>query len=287
MRAKIISFINLKGGVAKTTTTVGTAIALAEHFKKRVLVIDMDPQTNATIMLIGDEKWKELDDAGHTLYSLFQEKLIKKRKGSFSLPETIQKNIGNLKNVAGLDLFPSSLRLIKIQDHLADIERKSDFGKRSWEVLRDAVSQIVEEYDYILIDCPPNMGILTQNALYISDYYIIPCIPDILSTYGIPEMHSEVKEFEETWDKEVISLGIVITKFKRNSPLHKRRIEELEEFEAVRLFQTKFPENTKFAEAAEFRETMTFRQKWGYQKQADLFYDFAKEIMERIEEYGD
>ena len=73
MGAKVISFINLKGGVAKTTTTVGTATLLAGEYGKKVLVVDLDPQTNCTTMLIGEEKWKELDDNGYTLATLFDD----------------------------------------------------------------------------------------------------------------------------------------------------------------------------------------------------------------------
>ena len=296
MRAKVISFINMKGGVAKTTTTVGTASAMAGYFGKRVLVIDMDPQTNATVMLIGDNKWAELNEKDFTLYTAFQEKLFSRSKVPFSLEETLQRDVGNLDRVKGLDLLPSSLKLIKIQDQLYEIGKKTDYGVQPYEVLALAVNPIVSYYDYIFIDCPPNMGILTQNALYMSDYYIIPTIPDILSTYGIPEVIFQVLDFCRNWKEkeqwkvqqkdEIILLGIVATKVKNSNPLHKWKLEELEHDESIQPFHTIFTENARFAEAAEYRESMTFRQKWGYQKQAELFLQFSKEIMERIERNG-
>ncbi len=91
MGAKILSFINLKGGVAKTTTTVGTAEFLAGEYKKKVLVIDLDPQTNCTVMLIGDERWRELNDNGFTLATLFDDAV--KGKHNFNLERTLQKNV--------------------------------------------------------------------------------------------------------------------------------------------------------------------------------------------------
>ncbi len=288
-RARILSFINLKGGVAKTTTTVGTATALAERYHKRVLVIDMDPQTNATVMLIGDEKWQQLDAAGHTLFTLFEENLFPGKKGTFSLPDTIQKGVGNIKNVDGLDLLPSSIRMIRIQDRLFEIERKTDFGEKAWEVLRSAVEELVRYYDYVLIDCPPNLGILTQNALYISDYFIIPSVPDILSTYGITEILKELSDVSQQWSKEVICLGIVATKVKSGSQLHQRKLRDFEEgIYNVPSFHTQFPENNKYAEAAEYQNaSLTLRQKWGYSRQAQLFYEFAKEIINKTEEDQD
>ena len=134
---------------------------------------------------------------------------------------------------------------------------------------------------------------MTKNALYISDYYIIPAIPDILSTYGFPEVIDQIIDFSNEWKEkelwkaqkkeEIILLGIVATKVKNSNPLHKRKLEGLEDNESIQPFHTVFPENARFAEAAEYRESMTFRQKWGYQKQADLFLQFSREIMERIE----
>ena len=285
-RARILSFINLKGGVAKTTTTVGTATALAERYHKRVLVIDMDPQTNATVMLIGDERWQQLDTAGHTLYTLFEENLFRARAGSFSLPDTIQTGVGNIKNVDGLDLLPSSIRMIRIQDRLFEIEKKTDFGTKAWDVLRSAVAELVQYYDYVLIDCPPNLGILTQNALFISDYYIIPSVPDILSTYGIAEILKELATVSGQWNREVICLGIVATRVKNSSKLHQRKLHDFEDgIYNVPFFHTQFPENNKYAEAAEFhQDSLTLQQKWGYSRQAQLFREFAGEIIKKTEE---
>ena len=98
MGAKVISFINLKGGVAKTTTTVGTATLLAGEFSKKVLVVDLDPQTNCTTMLIGEEKWKELDDEGHTLATLFEDVIYETKR--FDMDATLQKNVSCITNVS-------------------------------------------------------------------------------------------------------------------------------------------------------------------------------------------
>ena len=101
-----ISTINLKGGVAKTTTTVALGEFLSEAFRKRVLIIDLDPQTNATTMLIGEEKWDELNRKGHTLATLFKDALDETHK--FDLEKTRQKGVSNVRDVRTLDLIPSS-----------------------------------------------------------------------------------------------------------------------------------------------------------------------------------
>src|SRR6266576_891988 len=115
--AIVISMINLKGGVGKTTNTVATAQVLDGEFGKRVLVIDLDPQTNATVMLIGDARWKELNDARQTIAQLFRAAL-EPDKEQFDLSQSLQHGVGNVDDVRRLALLPSSLDLIDIQEEL-------------------------------------------------------------------------------------------------------------------------------------------------------------------------
>ena len=281
MRARIISFINLKGGVAKTTTCVGTALSLAGQHGKRVLLIDMDPQTNATIMLIGDKGWMKAREQNRTLYDLFDWKL-KGKIEDYPMRDAIIRSVGNVKGISNLDLFPSSLDLCKIQDNLISVGPASYFGTKPHEVLRDGLGEVVNFYDYILLDCPPSMGILPQNALFISDAYIIPTIPDVMSMYGIPQVMEQVESFRSSWGKELFCLGIVATKVNEKNSLHMRKLKEMED-SSVYLFKTRFPESAYLSMAAEYGVKMTFRQRFGYQKVSSLFPEFAKEVMERMD----
>ncbi len=111
--AKIVSIINLKGGVAKTTTTVQLAECLASEFGKKVLVIDLDPQTNATISLIGEDKWEAIDNQGQTLFHLFNDKL--RNTSTFNIRKALQRGVSNLE-LNSLSLLASSIRFIDIQD---------------------------------------------------------------------------------------------------------------------------------------------------------------------------
>ena len=281
MGAKVISFINLKGGVAKTTTTVGTATLLAGEFSKKVLVVDLDPQTNCTTMLIGEEKWKELDDGGHTLATLFED--VINETHNFDMDATLQKNVSHIADVSGLDLIPSSLKMIDIQDRLATIPQGKFFSNNPTEIIKKAIRPIINNYDYVLIDCPPNMGLITLNGLRISDAYIIPTIPDVLSTYGIPQIISRVSEFSDNIGKDIECLGIVATKVRGQSSLHSRTLNQLKRGHDAELFNTVFYENNQIGEAAECVPVTTLRQKWGYQGQFDRFYSFTCEIIKKME----
>ena len=281
MGAKTIAFINLKGGVAKTTTTVGLATLLAGTFKKKVLVIDLDPQTNCTTMLIGEEKWKDLNKNGFTLFTLFKDALYE--TSNFSINDTLQKNVANILEVNNLDLLPSSMDLIDLQDRLVSIPQGQFYSIKPTDIIKMAVNNIKDNYDYILIDCPPNMGLITLNGLRIANGYIIPTIPDVLSTYGIPQIITRVDKFSDTIGESIECLGIVATKVRMQSKLHNNTLKELENGKDAPLFKTVFYENNQMGEAAEYQAISTLRQKWGYQGQYDRLEQFTQEVLYRME----
>lgn len=275
--SKIVSVINLKGGVAKTTTTIQIAECLSSEFGKRVLVIDLDPQTNATISLIPEKKWEELDDAGQTLFQLFSDKLEK--TSIFNLGTACQKGVSNLK-LPKLHLLPSSIRFIDIQDRISEIPAKTGYALNPMEVLKTAVHPILSEYDYVLIDCPPNLGFITRNGIEISDYYLIPTIPDTLSTYGIPQIIRTIHQFTEERPLNIKCLGLVITKFDSRSEAHARGRRNLPvRFSKIfgdigiaeaPIFSTVMPQSNSTAEAMEVSNTPTsFKQKYGYSRSGD------------------
>ncbi|MBE9236638.1 AAA family ATPase [Anabaena aphanizomenioides LEGE 00250] len=206
MPAKVVSLINLKGGVAKTTTTVQLAECLASQFGKNVLVIDLDPQTNATIALIGEDKWDELDRKKQTVFQMFQDKLCD--TSYFQVQQAIQKGVSNL-NLKTLSLLPSSIQLIDIQDKLKDIAEKTEIFPV--EVLKHFIKPYLNNYDYVLIDCPPNLGNITKNGIEISDYFLIPTIPDKLSIYGVPQIIKSIHTFAGIRHLNIKCLGLVIT----------------------------------------------------------------------------
>ena len=283
--ASIVSTINLKGGVGKTHTTV----ALAEVFsssllmKKKVLVIDLDPQTNATTMLIGEGRWGELNKAGHTLAQLFRDALDPDSP-QFDLEKTLQKGVSDVQSAHTVDLLPSSLDLIDVQDRLATVPSGKFYAVNPIELLSRAVKPIIDDYDIVLIDCPPNLGIITLNGLRMSDGYIIPTIPDILSTYGIPQIVKRVKEFSQQIAEPIEPLGIVVSKYRAQSTVHQNVVKRLGDAGDAPVFDTVIGENNQIASAAEYSPSKrTLKQKYGYQWQVDAYESLAKEILEALD----
>lgn len=283
--AHIISTINLKGGVGKTTTTAALAEFLSAEFGKRVLVIDLDPQTNLTTVLIGEKKWEQLNDAGYTLATLFKDALRPEGEApQFDLEKTLQKRVSPVQDVRTVDLLPSSLDLIDVQDRLGTMSSGRFYSNNPTDLLRKAVKPILDDYDFVIVDCPPNLGIVTLNGLRISDGYIIPTIPDVLSTYGIPQIQKRVREFAEGIGEEIAEIGIVVSKYRSASTIHRTTVNRLKDDEDLPVvFEHVIPEANDIAGAAEFVQASTLRQKYGYAGRFDDFRALTKEFIELVE----
>jgi chromosome partitioning protein len=279
----IISFINLKGGVGKTTSAVAIAEFLSLEQGKRVLVVDLDPQTNATIALIAQEKWRELDDAGQTLLQLFKDKLDHTTK--FDINRAIIRGVSNLcSGIPSLSLLPSSLGLIEIQDRLGEISSGAFFSISPVDILRDALRPILDTFDYVIVDCPPNLGVITLNGIAISTGYVIPVIPDILSTYGLPQITGRIEKFSKIKGVDVPAKGVIISKYRVQSRLHVSTLEELKRKAAAgelpAIFTSIIPESAKIAESADVSaDVNTLRQKYGYSGNYEVYSGLAQEFM--------
>ena len=281
--ARVVSLINLKGGVAKTTTTVALAETLASRFGKRVLVIDLDPQTNATVMLIGERRWHELNEKGWTLATLFKDALQPQDK-SFNLEKTLQRGVSDVQGAEKVDLLPSSIDLIDVQDRLASAPTGQFYSVTPIDLLRLAVKSKLEDYDIVLVDCPPNLGIITLNGLRISEGYIIPTVPDVLSTYGIPQITKRVAKFSREIAEPIDALGIVITKFQANSTTHVNVSRDLRNENDPPVFETVMRQADQFAAAAEYQSRRrTLKQKYGYGDLAERNIDLARELLQKLE----
>lgn len=286
----VISMINLKGGVGKTTTTVAVAEILAAEFGKKVLVIDLDPQTNATTMLLGEEAWKTANAAGHTLATLFKDSLRAEGESSeFDLEKTLHRQVSPIAAVKKLDLLPSSLDLIDVQDRLASVPSGRYYTDRPVDLLHKAIWKLIPEYDYVLIDCPPNLGIITLNGLRMSQGYVIPTKPDVLSTYGIPQIMTRVARFADGLaDREIVPLGTVINMYRTGTTVHENTLSALRRDAKIGkvppLFSSFIPYGDKVAGAAEPTEVSTLRQRWGYQGHFDQLKALAREVSFRAED---
>ena len=271
----VLSFINLKGGVGKTTTAVAVAEMLAQEERKHVLLIDLDPQTNATVTLISEERWAELDNEGRTIAQLFEDRLNPQNEPRFDIERAITHQVSTINDgIARLDLLPSSIRLIDLQDRIPMIALSGNFTASPLEVLRVVLQPVIDRYDYIIIDCPPSLGTVTKNGLRISTGYIIPTIPDIVSTWGIYQIVDNVARFAQDIGRPIPALGIVATKVQANN-LHRRVVADLQsqrlgrfgEREVVPqppLFANKIPQAVDVARGADVdADFRTFKGKYG------------------------
>lgn len=198
---KIISFVNLKGGVGKTTLAVSFATYCARKGKK-TLLIDVDPQTNATIWVLGFDVWEAHARECGTVADLLGVAEHKKAEGNKRrASEVLLKDAPNFS----FDIIPSHLELFTIDLDLASVTLKELKLKRALEELKG-------QYDYIILDCPPNLTIPTQNALAVSSHYVIPTASDFLSALGIGLLINRVKKLGDELENVPELAGIVISR---------------------------------------------------------------------------
>ena len=274
--AKVIATISLKGGVGKTTITAGLAEFMSAEFGQRVLLIDLDSQINLTTMMISEERWFTLNDHGDTLAALFADGIHGENR--FCLESAVQRGVSPVKRVTTVDLLPSSLDLIEIQEELS-VLRATDPG-RALTILRDAVKPVIDYYDYVLIDCPPNIGPVTLNGLAMADAYIIPTIPDHLSTYGIPQIQKRVRSFGDEIGRTIVELGLVISKFKSNSRDHGSTVKRLRRDPTIQnVLPNYINEANSVAASAEFTPYGTLKGKYGNQGQFDQFRGLTSDVL--------
>lgn len=332
----VISTVTLKGGVAKSIVTIGIAEFLAAMFNKRVLVIDLDPQTDATVALIGADRWRTLNSEGRTVSTLFHDALVARSQDAeneqdmesepedefdhastrqtsgiprshvhpvdllhsveeaddelepqFDLYSTLQTDASPVPEVRTVDLLPSSLDLIEIQDRLPYVlgmQRPSDPRTvllPNTELLATAVRPILGNYDYVLVDCPPGLGILTLNGLRISDCYITPVTPDSLSTYGIMDIEELVREFGEQVEHIVFipNMAVVVTGYRADSSTHREALARLRaDTRLLRVFDTVVPEGLETSSSADFVESTTLQLRYQNLGGDDAFRALTEEF---------
>ena len=208
----IISFINYKGGVGKTTITANISAELAYRGFK-VLLLDLDPQTNLTLSFISPQDWAQLNYEEKTIKHWYDAYLDDNKEVSLRNLIITPNRVNNSISTGKLDLISSHLELINLDLELATMYGgNSDRTIRSkflnlFSRLKKGLDEIKSEYDIILIDCPPNFNIVTQNAIIASDNYIIPTKADFLSTLGIDQLMRHINSLKEKYNTYVNEIG--------------------------------------------------------------------------------
>ncbi len=225
--AKIVAIANQKGGVGKTTTAVNLSACIAE-MGHRVLLVDIDPQGNSTSG-IGMEHAKD----GQGIYDV----LI----NGVNIEEVVLK----AKTVENLDIVPSSIQLAG-----AEIELVSFMARE--HVLKGALSQIESQYDYIFIDCPPSLGLLTINALTAANNILVPIQCEYFALEGLSQLINTVKLIKQRLNPHLEVEGVVMTMFDARTNLSLQVVDEVKKFFKERVYSTVIPRNVRLGEAPSF-----------------------------------
>jgi len=253
VKYKTICFANQKGGVGKTTSAVNIAACLARA-GKRVLLIDSDPQGNATSG-IGINKRK----TSSTVYDLI---IGRNRAEEAVLPTSYD----------GLFVIPASINLVGAELELVD-EQKREYR------LKEAIAQIKANYDFIIIDCPPSLGLLTINALTASDAVVIPLLCEYYSLEGLSQLSITIKQIKRLFNPSLELMGVLINMYDGRLNLSVQVLEEIKKYFSDKLFKTPVPRNVKISEAPSYGMSIIDYDK--HSKGAAAYAAVAREIMER------
>ena len=256
----IVSIFNQKGGVGKTTSVVNLSVALVKEGKK-VLVIDMDPQANTTTGL-------GVDKEGDSVYDLFNEILENKEK-EIELEENEEdkdnkENKDNKEAPKKIDFSKyinktdSGVLLIKSESSLSglEVELVSLDPVSRTEVLKEIVERFEEEYDFVLIDCPPSLGLLSINALVASDSIIIPIQTEYYALEGVSELMNTYKLVKDSLNKKLEIEGVLLTMFDKRTNLSYEVVEEVKSYFKNKVFKTMIPRNVRLAEAPSYGKSV-------------------------------
>ena len=252
----VISIANNKGGTGKTTTAVSLGAALAFN-DFSILEVDLDPQGNLSVNLGVD-----IDNLEHTIYDVLLN------------PESIQIKSVILHDLSGMDLAPANIDLSG-----ATVELMKEISRES--ILKRALSAVKNDYDFILVDCPPNLGLLTLNALTAADLVIVPVQTEYLAMRSIKELMSIIDKVKERTNPE-LSMKLLCTMFDRRTIHGRDVIEELREVFGHKVFDTVITRTIKFADASVAAEPILTYAKSS--SAAEQYRNLAEEVISYVQE---
>ena len=252
--AKVVSFSNQKGGVGKTTSCVNLAAQIANKGKK-VLLVDMDPQGNATSGL-GISKAK----IRRTIYEVII--------GQCDIKDAMMKTA--FKN---LWIVPATIELAGAELELHELDESLDFAKIAFDSVK-------EDFDYIFIDCPPSLGMLTVKALSVSDGVVIPMQCEFYSLEGMSQLFNTIKKIRQLFNPSLQLVGILLTMYNGRLTLTGQVVAELKKYYADQLFRVPISRTVRLSEAPSYGAPICYHDPYG--KGALEYAAVAKELMMRI-----
>ena len=252
-QTRIIAIINQKGGVGKSTTAINLAAALGE-MGKQVLLVDLDPQGNSTSGL-GVEK------------ALIDTCIYDVLLSDVDIQEAIIPDV-----CTDLDLVPATINLAG-----AEVELVTEMARENR--LKDAIGTLRGKYDYILIDCPPSLGLLTVNALVAADKLLIPIQCEFYALEGVTKLLESMKRVKTRLNPTLDIFGVLMTMYDSRTTLSKQVVEEVRGYFGKTLFDTPIPRSVKISEAPSFGMPITEYDPHG--KGAIAYTELAKEVINR------
>ncbi len=252
-KPRVIAISNQKGGVGKTTTTVNLATAMAA-VKKRVLVIDLDPQGNASTSLGIDQKHRPV-----TTYHLLT--------GTGSVADAIvPTGIPNLRIIpAGVDLAAAELELVDLDNRQAR--------------LKEAIANQYDNWDFVLIDCPPSLGLLTLNALVAADAVMVPLQAEFLALEGISQLVRTIERVRKSFNPGLELQGIVLTMVDKRNNLSEAVESDVRSYFGAKVYTTTIPRNVRISEAPSHGKPVLIYDL--HSKGSRAYLDLAGEVLKR------
>ena len=252
-QTKVMAIINQKGGVGKSTTAINLSAALGE-LGKQVLLVDLDPQGNSSSGL-GIEK----SQVHNCVYDVLL--------NDVAIEDVIIPDVGE-----GLDLVPATINLAG-----AEVELVSEMARENR--LKDAVGSLRGKYDYVFIDCPPSLGLLTVNALVAADKLLIPIQCEFYALEGVTKLLDSMKRVKTRLNPTLDIFGVLLTMYDVRTTLSRQVVEEVRSYFGKTVFTTLIPRTVKLSEAPSFGQPITQYDPSG--KGAQSYVNLAKEVVQR------